>query len=293
MEPSSELSSLLFSPDPDYTPAQPSTQDIALDKNCHHYQKLADVPWDIQKYWQQRYSIWSLYDSGVQMTDSAWFGVTPEPVAWRVAQDFVGWLDGRGKKQTTVIDIFAGAGGNATQFALSGHWERVVAIELDPSTLACARHNAQVYGVEDKITFVNSDCFEYINQHLKSSLTDPEHIYPDDVAIFASPPWGGPQYKGDKVFNLDTMEPYSGMQIHELVREMDHALFLPRTSDLRQIAKWDEGLGGEVIGERFFGGGGERVEKEKEKIECVQYCMEGASKALVAYVPAARDVREK
>lgn len=33
------------------------------------------------RYFSQRYSIFSLYDDGVCMTDDAWFGVTPEPVA--------------------------------------------------------------------------------------------------------------------------------------------------------------------------------------------------------------------
>jgi trimethylguanosine synthase len=33
------------------------------------------------RYWHQRYSIFSKYDDGVWMTDDAWFGVTPEPVA--------------------------------------------------------------------------------------------------------------------------------------------------------------------------------------------------------------------
>lgn len=70
----------------------------------------------------------------------------------------------------------------------------------------------------------------------------------------------------DAIFNLSSMQPYSVKQIHDAVRNMDSALFLPRTSDLRQIA----GL----------------VEKGK-KIEVVQYCMEGASKALVTYIPAA------
>ena len=50
-------------------------------EECKHYVSKADVPWDIQKYYQQRYSIFSKYDSGVRMTDDAWFGVTPEPVA--------------------------------------------------------------------------------------------------------------------------------------------------------------------------------------------------------------------
>lgn len=33
------------------------------------------------RYFSQRYSLFSLYDEGVFMTDDAWFGVTPEPVA--------------------------------------------------------------------------------------------------------------------------------------------------------------------------------------------------------------------
>lgn len=33
------------------------------------------------RYFSQRYSIFSWYDEGVYLTDDAWFGVTPEPVA--------------------------------------------------------------------------------------------------------------------------------------------------------------------------------------------------------------------
>lgn len=61
------------------------------------------------------------------------------------------------------------------------------------------------------------------------------------------------------------MWPYSVKQIHDACKGMDSALYLPRTSDLRQIAK----LG-----------------PKDKKVEVVQYCMEGASKALVAYIPA-------
>lgn len=32
-------------------------------------------------YWAQRYQIFSKYDEGIWLTDDAWFGVTPEPVA--------------------------------------------------------------------------------------------------------------------------------------------------------------------------------------------------------------------
>lgn len=68
-----------------------------LTDECQHYERRDEVPWDIQKYvrfwsalyqtnfyfryWSQRYSIFSMYDEGIYMTDDAWFGVTPEPVA--------------------------------------------------------------------------------------------------------------------------------------------------------------------------------------------------------------------
>ena len=67
-------------------------------KGCQHYANLSEVPWDIHKYegsiilqcdfsdipdryYHQRFSIFSKYDEGIWMTEEAWFGVTPEPVA--------------------------------------------------------------------------------------------------------------------------------------------------------------------------------------------------------------------
>jgi trimethylguanosine synthase len=81
------------------------------------------------------------------------------------------------------VDTFAGAGGNSIAFARSGHWKRVYAIEKNPAVLKCAQHNAEIYGVADKITWFLGDCFEI----LKSKLKD---LAPYSV-IFASPPWGG------------------------------------------------------------------------------------------------------
>ena len=154
--------------------------------------------------------------------------------------------------------MFAGAGGNVIAFALSERWSTIIAIEKNPSVIACAQHNATIYGVADQITWINDDSFSYMSAYSSS-------IDPSKTVIFASPPWGGPGYRYDEIFNLQTMEPYSHTQIHEACRGMDSALFLPRTSDLRQIAK---------------------LTPEGKKIEVVQYCMEGASKALVAYIPA-------
>jgi trimethylguanosine synthase len=158
--------------------------------------------------------------------------------------------------------MFAGAGGNTIAFALSGRWSKVIGIEKDASAIACAQHNAAIYGVADKIDFFNEDSLSYLN-------TNSSSIDVLKTAIFASPPWGGPGYRSDEVFNLNTMAPYSAKKIHSVCKGMDSALYLPRTSDLRQIA---------------------RLAPEGKKVEVVQYCMEGASKALVAYIPAAAPI---
>ncbi|KYK58180.1 RNA cap guanine-N2 methyltransferase [Drechmeria coniospora] len=237
---------------------------LPLDDKCRHYEGKQQVPWDIQKYFAQRYSIFSWYDEGVHLTDDAWFGVTPEPVANAIASSF----GGVAPEKTVLIDAFAGAGGNTIAFALSERWEHIIAVERDTSTLACAQHNAEVYGVDPSlITWVNGDSFEYMDALVKH----PHHLHPDlqvDMAttvLFASPPWGGPGYRSDEIFDLHTMQPYNLDQLHAAYEPMDHVLFLPRTSDIRQIAK---------------------LAPDNRKIDVIQYCMYGASKAMSAYIPA-------
>lgn len=82
-----------------------------------------------------------------------------------------------------VVDAFAGAGGNTIAFAKSGRWKRVYGIEKDSAVLACAKHNAKIYGVADRITWFLGDCFELLKNQLKD-------LGPYSV-VFASPPWGG------------------------------------------------------------------------------------------------------
>lgn len=62
----------------------------------------------VEKYWLQRYNLFSKYDEGIKMDEEGWFSVTPEEVAIRHA-----WRC-RGR---VVIDCFCGVGGNAIQFA--------------------------------------------------------------------------------------------------------------------------------------------------------------------------------
>jgi trimethylguanosine synthase len=220
------------------------------------------------RYWQQRNTLFSYYNDGIYMTHDAWYGVTPEPVATQIAYELPKTV---AEEKTTIVDLFAGVGANAIAFALSERWERVIAIERDASTLACAQHNAEIHGVQDYITWINADSFEYLSllNSSPSSLGDDLRVDVEKTVLFGSPPWGGPGYRTDEVFDLSTMEPYNLATMHNAYRRMDHALYLPRTSDLRQIA---------------------HLVPDGTKIEAVQYCVEGASKAMVVYIPAAKDM---
>lgn len=149
-------------------------------EGIHHYDSAEEVPWAISKYWHQRHAIFSKYDDGIWMTDDAWFGVTPEPVATRIAADIAAFAPA---SKTILIDAFAGAGGNTIAFALSGRWKQIFAIEKDPKVLACAKHNAEVYGVAKKIFWIQGDAFAEIPKRLKQQGKN--------AVVFGSPPWGG------------------------------------------------------------------------------------------------------
>ncbi|KAK3109263.1 putative diacylglycerol O-acyltransferase tgs1 [Teratosphaeriaceae sp. CCFEE 6253] len=219
---------------------------------AHHYEEAEEVPWEISKYWHQRHNIFSKYDDGIWMTHDAWFGVTPEPVATRIAADVAAAPTSR----TILVDAFAGAGGNTIAFALSGRWKQIFAIEKDPTVLACAKHNAEVYGVAKKIFWICGDVFTELPRRLKQSGKN--------AVVFASPPWGGPTYTDYEVFDLDVMGPYTLPFLHKSFTAIspDVVLYLPRTSDLRQLVKYA---------------------KQDEKLKISHYCMHGASKALCVF----------
>lgn len=95
-------------------------------------------------------------------------------------------------RRQIVIDAFCGVGGNTIAFALSKKWKRVYAIEKDEATLACAKHNAKIYGVEDQITWFHGDCFEILGMvESKNTVAELKLIASQFGVLFASPPWGG------------------------------------------------------------------------------------------------------
>ncbi|KAJ7952012.1 Trimethylguanosine synthase [Quillaja saponaria] len=167
----------------------------------------------IEKYWFQRYNLFSKYDEGIKMDEGGWFSVTPEEIAISHAGRC-----GNG----AVIDCFSGVGGNAIQFAKMCH--HVVAIDNNPERVALAMNNAKVYGVEDYIDFVVGDFFQ-----LAPSLKG-------DV-LFLAPPWGCPSYKNLQTFTLDLLKPMDGYTIFQFAQMItpNIIMFLPRNVDLKQV----------------------------------------------------------
>jgi trimethylguanosine synthase len=147
--------------------------------------------------------------------------------------------------------------------------------------MKCAKHNAEVYGVASKIFWLTGDCFEAI-QRFKGS---------NEVVIFASPPWGGTylifishfqvgssgfecadeidigvEYGSEDVFDLTSMQPYNLEKLYKSFTKYtdEVVLYLPRNSDLNQIARY--------------------AKDEKKKLEVAHYAIMGASKVRKMYI---------
>lgn len=164
------------------------------------------------KYWSQRYRLFSLFDEGIKLDQESWHSVTPERIAehisYRLACD-------------VAVDGFCGAGGNAIQLAMTCH--RVIAVDIDPVKIELARNNAKVYGVEERIEFIVGD-FLKIAPSLRADV------------VFLAPPWGGPEYLREDVYSLTNITPDCDkmMTAARLISE-NIALFLPRNVNVDEV----------------------------------------------------------
>ncbi|XP_019640686.1 PREDICTED: trimethylguanosine synthase-like [Branchiostoma belcheri] len=184
---------------------------------------------EMMKYWAQRYRLFSKFDHGIKMDREGWFSVTPEKIAHHIAERC---------RCDLIVDAFCGVGGNAIQFAFT--CERVIAIDIDPVKLECARHNAAIYGVADRIEFLQGDYLR-LSRGLKADV------------VFLSPPWGGPDYLTADVFDIKTMMVPDGFEIFEKTKHITDniAYFVPRNADVEQLVSL-AGPGGKVEVEQNF-----------------------------------------
>ncbi|EJC99718.1 S-adenosyl-L-methionine-dependent methyltransferase [Fomitiporia mediterranea MF3/22] len=199
------------------------------------FTSVEDVPEHLQKYFAQRNRYFSLYDRGCLLDEEGWYSVTPEKIAEQIAERC---------RCDTILDAFCGVGGNAIAFAKTCH--RVIALDNSPTRLALARHNAAIYGVQDRIEFVLADYLDFARTYAKR----PPEKRSIDV-VFLSPPWGGPSYLTDSpqkekteadvlqsFYSLQLIRPVPGDELFLCTRQItgNVAYFLPRNVDLEEVS---------------------------------------------------------
>ena len=331
------------------------TLDTTPPEGIYHYTDISKVPWDCQKYptlststcslpiapppftqlttsryFQQRRTLFSRYHHGIWLTPSAWFGVTPEPVARAIASHITHHYLGLDLDldldltttsstpppiipNTILVDAFAGAGGNTIAFAQHTPFERIIGIENDAQVLACAQHNAhKVYGVPwRRIEWLSSSCFEvlkYLRGELRNKGYEDEELATRTkteppkktiVVVFGSPPWGGVGYEGDagkapkqeRVFDLEAMQPYG------LKRLVDGLSILADDDD----ESWEETRQGGLV--LYLPRGGDLRQlaalgkqatpgDDEAKMQVVHYCVRGASKAMCVFLNNDQHLKE-
>ncbi|KAF8525173.1 RNA cap guanine-N2 methyltransferase-domain-containing protein [Hysterangium stoloniferum] len=204
------------------------------------YTEEKDVPKKLKKYFYQRERYFSLYDQGCLLDEEGWYSVTPEGIADAIAERC---------RCGTIVDAFCGVGGNAIAFART--CERVIAIDTSETRLRLARHNAAIYGVQDRIDFILGDYVSFA----KAYLTLPAHARTTVDVVFLSPPWGGVDYtsspqktqNGDvdedltdgNSYCLDRIKPLPGSELFHLSRgiTLNVAYYLPKHVNLKQVSE--------------------------------------------------------
>jgi len=102
----------------------------------------------------------------------------------------------------------------------------VIAIDIDPKKIEMARHNAELYGVADRIQFIIGDYFT-LAPTLKGDV------------VFLSPPWGGPDLMDPEEYKLSYIMPEKGgvKQMMSLTRQITSniALHLPKNTNIFDV----------------------------------------------------------
>lgn len=208
-------------------PIQQYSQNI-FDTSIPNPHDPNEVP---NKYWAQRYRLFSKFDQGILLDSQGWYSVTPEIIADHVAQrvsDIANTItatrnDGNG---IVLLDAFCGCGGNSIAFGkiASSSISKVICVDTDRSKLLKAAHNASLYGIpKNKLIFVECNTAFILKYCYKDGLfvldqpttTLPSYM-PNPVmptthagyrvggldmlprkidAVFMDPPWGGVDYE--------------------------------------------------------------------------------------------------
>ncbi|KAE9544669.1 hypothetical protein AGLY_000211 [Aphis glycines] len=201
-------------------------------KKTHHNFQNQQIP---MKYWAMRYMLFTKFNSGIQLDEESFYSVCPEVLSEHIAKRC---------ENNIVCDPFCGAGGNIIQLAMI--CKKVIAVDIDPNKIRMARHNAEIYGVADKIEFIVGDIFK---------------IYPTLKAdvVFMSPPWGGPGYTKTKCYTIKTMcsdHVGGGFKIFDIVKTIapNIAFHLPKNTNILECVMLAKDFGKVEIQQNIING---------------------------------------
>lgn len=169
---------------------------------------------DTQRYWDKRYELFSKFDEGIQIDREGLYSVKPEAIVRDIASKLQG---------NYVYDAFCGVGGSAIGFAAKG--KRVLTTDIDPNKLRMARHNAEIYGIADKIEFRLASCLDVLQGMEEFD------------ALHFDPPWGSVDYWKKDKFLLQDFTP-DGNELMELAikRNFPIAWVLPKNFDQTSLS---------------------------------------------------------
>lgn len=184
----------------------------------------------LKKYWKNRKHLFSKIDGNqIYMTPELWFSVTPEDIARFLSQFIKACLP----QARCIMDVFCGGGGNSIQFAKV--FPRVIGVDNNLEHLYCTAMNSHAYNVDDHLWLRYGSWSRMFAKRNKSWLSK-EVI----DCIFASPPWGGPQYLKSDLYDLETMLiPMGVTSLLETFKQLSSniIIFLPKNSNLSQLSQ--------------------------------------------------------
>ena len=154
-------------------------------------------------------------------------------------------------KGRRVLDCFTHTGAFALNCAAAGA-ESVTAVDVSESALDSARHNAELNGLSDRVSFVQRDVFELLTELLEYKNKDFDYIILDPPAFTKSSSTVDKAYRGYKDINYRAMRllPRGGylatcscshFMTTELFRKMLREAAADAGVQLRQIEERQQG----------------------------------------------------
>lgn len=190
---------------------------------------------------------------GIRLDKEMWYSVTPETIAVQIAgliSEFSSEQNIRipeldttslieSARDLIILDVCAGVGGNAIQFARRCGF--VIATDNIDDRLHFLNHNAKLYKCHSMIDCVLLDALHlpfrgYQSQTKSQTKSQTNSHYSTQLfdLMFLSPPWGGPKYASHRSLS---MEPWTsfGHAIQKLHLADTVLFYLPRNVNFQEI----------------------------------------------------------